>query len=383
MRNKRPVEAESLWPSETQELLLRAALCDGAQAREAFSAWKQARGFAEYADVDYLSTSLLPSVYDNFTRAEISDPWLPQMAGLHRYHWAKNAARQQSLLEVLERFHAAGLQAVVCGDFALLIGGYFNDLGDRPFLSAELILSPADAPGARRVFASLGWRAADVAPPPVAGWRSELWRAPNEQTLRVNFRWLPKPYPVVGIGRLLQHAAVVEFGGLQLRIPDATDLLLQACVCGRLVHEDIRRQFLWVADAVRVFRRGGPDLDWKRLWEESRPLCTLFPLRGALEYLRTEFDAPVPVAWLEKSRQVNIPPAELRPFYRSTRQRIGLSAAGTILTRRPWAGYVAAEQAAGHAPSAGGLLRYCTWRASLKLKKLTRFARKHAAGWLA
>ena len=369
MRINRHVEFESLWPSAAQELLLRAALCEGAQAREAFTAWKQARGFAEYADVDYLSTSLLPSVYGNFTRSEISDPWLPQMAGLHRYHWTKNAARQQTLLEVVEHFHAAGLQLVVCGGFALLLGGYFSDLGDRPFLSAELILSPADAPGARRVFASLGWRAAAATPPPVAGWRSEQWRGPDKQTLQVNFRWLPKPYPVVGADRLLRHARTVDFGSVPVHIPDATDLLLQACVCGRRVDMDVRRQFLWVADAMRVLGRSAPRIDWERLWQESRPLCTLFPLRGALEYLRTEFGAPVPENWQANAREVNIPLAELRPFYRSTRQRLGIPAAKAILSRRPWAGYVAAEQAAGRAPSAGGMFRYLAWRVSQRLRK--------------
>ena len=103
-----------------------------------------------------------------------------------------------------------------------------------------------------------------------------------------------------------------------------------------------------------VLQRSGPELDWTRLWEESRRLCTLFPLRGALEYLRTNFAAPVPEDWLANARQVNIPQAELHPFYRSTRQRHGFPAAGEILTHRPWAGYVAAEQAAGRAPSRAG-----------------------------
>ena len=135
MRINRQPEFKSLWPSATQELLLRAALCDGPQAREAFTAWKKASGFAQYADVDPLSTNLLTRVYGNLARSGISDPWLPQLAGLHRYHWTKNAARQRTLLEVVEHFHSAGLEFVVCDSFALLIGGHFSDLGERPFLA--------------------------------------------------------------------------------------------------------------------------------------------------------------------------------------------------------------------------------------------------------
>jgi hypothetical protein len=377
MQIDRQFEFESLWPTSTQELLLRAALCDGRQAHEAFNAWKNASGFTQYADVDFLSTQLLSCIYGNLERSKIPDPWLPQLAGLHRYHWARNAARQRSLLEIVERFHAVGLEFVVLGGFALLAGKYLGDLGERPLLDAQLVLTPSDAPSAQRVFTSLGWHEAAATPPPVAGWRSEHWRGRDELTVQVHFRWLPTPYPVVGIGRLLRHAALAEFGGVPVRIPDATDLLLHACVCSRLIHEDIRRQFLWVADAIRVLHRSGSNIDWERLWQESRSLCTLFPLRGALEYLRAALDAPVPETWLAKSRQVNIPPAELRPFYRSTRQPFGLPAAGARMNR-PWDGYIAAEQAAGRTPSASGLLRYFAWRASVELRKATDFGSKRA-----
>jgi hypothetical protein len=379
VRINRQLELKSALPTAAQELLLRAALCDGGQAHEAFTAWKKSCGFAQYADVDFLSTYLLPCVYGNLARTGISDPWLPQLAGLHRYHWTRNAARKRTLLAVVERFHASGLEFVILGSFALWAGKYFNDLGERPFLDAELILSPSDASSARRLFAALGWRAATTTPPPVAGWRSEPWCGPDDQTLHVHFRWLPKSYPVVGIGRLLQYATIAEFGGVPLHIPDATDLLLQACVCSRRFQEDIGRQALWIADALRVLQRSGSQIDWERLWEESRRLCTLSPLRCALEYLRTALDAPVPETWLVRARQVNIPLAELHPFYRSIKHRTGFPAARPTLSR-PWNGYVAAEQAAGRAPSAGGLFQYCAWRLSLRLKKATQFARKHATG---
>ena len=346
-------------------------------AREAFASWKKASGFSQYSDVDFLATQLLACVYGNLVRCKISDPWLPQLAGLHRYHWARNAARQKSLLEVIERFRAIGLEFVVVGSFALLAGKYLADLGERPLLDAAIVLKPSDGASTHRAFASLGWSVASAAPPPVAGWRSEEWRTPNALTVQVHYRWLPKPYPVVGIGRLLRHATLVEIGRVQFHIPDATDLLLHSCVCSRLVHEDVRRQFLWVADAMRVLQRSGSDIDWERLWLESRPLCTLFPLRSALEYLRKEFNAPVPENWLAKAREVDIPSAELYPFYRSTRQRLdSLEIKRTV--NRPWDGYVAAERAAGRSPSASGLLQYLAWRASVELRKATHFGSKHA-----
>ncbi len=80
-------------PDATQELLLRAALVEGQTGHDAFTQWKRAAGFVEYSDVDFFATYLLPSVYGNLTRAGIADPWSPQLFGLHRYHWTRNATR--------------------------------------------------------------------------------------------------------------------------------------------------------------------------------------------------------------------------------------------------------------------------------------------------
>src|ERR1700676_4195617 len=140
MPTARQLALESVWPTAMQELLLRAALADGPAARDALAEWKQATGFAQYADVDFLSTCLLPCVYANFKRSGVADPWLAQLAGLHRYHWTRNAAAMRTLLDLVGQLNARGLQFVLWGGFALLAGQYFSDLGERPLLDAELIL---------------------------------------------------------------------------------------------------------------------------------------------------------------------------------------------------------------------------------------------------
>lgn len=360
MQTARPLTIESVWPNPTQQLLLRAALFDSRLALESFGEWKQASGFRQYSDVDFLATHLLAAVYGNLTRANLSDPWLAQMAGLHRYHLAKNAARQRTLLQLAERLNDLHLQFVVIGGFALFAGQYLNDLGERPFLDADLLLAPADAPTIRRSLQSLGWAAASTAPP-IAGWRAESWRGPEKQLLELRYQWLPRPYPVVGVGRLLERSCKVDFAGQPIRIPDPADLLAEACIGGRRFQNDAARRFLWVADGVRILKRGANDIDWDRMLSESRPYQTLLPLREALHFLRREFEAPVPADWLDRAWSVAIPQAELRPFYQSIKHQLA-SPPQIPLRRRPWDGYVAAERAANRSPSATGMLRYLAWR---------------------
>jgi hypothetical protein len=363
---------ESIPADATLALLLRAALIEDASALETFAAWKQAAGFVEYSDVDFLATYLLPCVYTNFSRMTLADPWLAQLAGLHRYHLAKNAARKRTLLKLLERMTAGRLPFLLSGGFGLLTGQYFSDLGERPFLDAELILAPADGLPTRQVLESLGWHAT-TALTPVAGWRSESWRGPDGQMLQIHFRWLPRPYPVVGIHHLLRHARSADFSGLAVHIPDATDLLLSTCVGGWRVQGDRARQFLWVADAIRILQRSKNELDWNRLWCDSRSLGVLHPVCGALAYLRATFQMTVDDARLAATRPVKIMSAGMGPYEDRLDSENG-SAAGKSRRRRPWDGYLVAEQAAGRMPSASGMLRYLGWRISLRLRKAAGFA---------
>ncbi len=118
MQAPRQLTAESVWPNPTQELLLRAALGDGPFALESFCEWKTAAGVRKYSDVDFLATYLLPGIYCNLNRAGLADSWLAQMAGLHRYHFAKNGARRRSLAELIRQFNEHSLPFVVTGGFA-------------------------------------------------------------------------------------------------------------------------------------------------------------------------------------------------------------------------------------------------------------------------
>ena len=361
-------EIESIWPTAAQKLLLRAALAEGRAALDSLAAWKQATGFARYSDIDFLSTYLLPLVWSNLSRSNLSDDWLAQMAGLHRYELARNAARMRSLVEVLRHFDSSAMPFVLLGDFALLAAGYLDGLGDRPMLDAEFVIGPGDAAHAREVLSSVGWHSDEVARSPVVGWRSEYWRLSDQQTLPIHYRWLPKPYPVVGLRHLLDHARTIDSGGATVRIPDAADLVVQACIGGRRFQGDRARQLLWIADLILILRRSAADLDWDRLLRDSRLHGTLHPLREALAYAAEEFDAPVPGDWLAAAWNVQLSPAEMRPYYRSIRRKSGRTTRG-LTRRRPWDGYVAAEQAAGRTPSASGMLRYLIWRTAKRLKQ--------------
>jgi hypothetical protein len=284
-------------PTTAQLLLLRAALGDGQSAYESFTAWKKAAGYASYDEIDFASTRLLPMVYRNLARAGHDDPWMSKLLGLHRYHWIQNASAQQRLLEIASALNDEGLEFVAVGGLALWAGRYVDDLGERPMLDGEFLVSNADAPKVRQSLVSLGWRTATKMLPPIAGWQSEWWQSTGRPLVRINFRWLPKPYPVLRVERLLTYAEAAEIASVPLRIPDATDQLLYACIGNRQWRADDAHRTIWVADTFRILQRSGPKIDWDRFYRDAKLLQSVSALDESLAYLQRQFNVELPANW--------------------------------------------------------------------------------------
>lgn len=368
----------SAFPTALEALLLQAAVGNPARAADNLTAWKNASNFAKYSDVDFAATRLLPLVFSNLKSAEetfdksdnCQEPWLPQLAGLHRYHWLQNAARQRDLLEVTEALANANVDAIVLGGLSLLAAGCFNDLGERPVMKRQILISPKDAMRARKVLSACGWNPPATSPP-IAGWKSsEWWTRGEKEVFRVRYQWLPKGYPSAPVGRLLERSRIASLGGLRIRIPDPTDLLLMACLWNRRQMRDGSHRFVWAADAMRVLQRTQSPFDWNRLLRESREWKTLHPLRESLRYLRNAFGTSVPDNFLEAAFRVPLSDLDCEPFWRAAGPiSPGILAPQAKTLARPYREYFAAERAAGRAPTLRGLIYYWTWRVRSELNR--------------
>jgi hypothetical protein len=373
------IERQLLLPTAAQRLLLRAALGEGQAAYDSFTAWKKAAGYASYDEIDFVSTRLLPMVYRNLARAGHDDPWMNKLVGLHRYHWIQNASAQQRLLEIAAAFNDEGLEFVAVGGLALWAGRYINDLGERPMLDGEFLVSNADAPKIRKSLMSLGWRTATKMLPPIAGWQSEWWQSTGRPLVRINFRWLPKPYPVLRVERLLAHAEAAEIASVPLRIPDATDQLLYACVGNRQRRADDAHRTIWVADTFRVLQRSGSKIDWDRFYRDARLLQSVSAIDESLAYLQRQFNVQFPAGWTAEATKTAIAPEQNRPNPGSTPRSIWSRLMETTSVARPWQDYIAAEQTARREPSAVAWLQYCGWRVRCELSRAFAVRRQESA----
>ena len=79
--------AGGAWPSENQELLLRAGLLRGAEATDAWQRWQIANDINK---IDQGSFRLLPLVYRNLSANSVNYPLTGRLKGIYRFTLYRN-----------------------------------------------------------------------------------------------------------------------------------------------------------------------------------------------------------------------------------------------------------------------------------------------------
>lgn len=367
-------EANAL-PTPREELLLQAAIQDPALAAQTLAAWKEASSFVNYDQIDFADARLLPMVYRNLFAAESSDPWLPQLAALSKYHWFRNAACQRDVLEVANAFSDANIDHVVLGGLSLVAAGNFDDLGERPAIDRQIYIRTSQARTAGNILALLGWKPPRSLPP-VAGWRRlECWTRGEENVLQVCFQYLPKGFPIHATEAFLLRSERTKLGNVEIRIPDATDRLHIACVAGRRCTADGSFRTIWAADTARILQRASSPFDWNRLLADAQELKTLYPLRESLAYLRQTFGLSVPEEFLKESFAIPLSDADREPFrtHVGTKSPPIWSRSAKTLAR-PYRDYLAAEMTAERSPTLRGMMKYWGWRIQSEVSRSRKAA---------
>src|SRR5262249_34711473 len=108
--------APAYLPTETQELLLRAALEDPDAARAAWAVWRER---VDLAAVAVAPARILPPAYRNLLRLGIDDPEIGRLKGAYRHNWAHNQLLLRDTAAFLSSLHAADVRTLVLKGIAL------------------------------------------------------------------------------------------------------------------------------------------------------------------------------------------------------------------------------------------------------------------------
>jgi hypothetical protein len=278
------------WPTNSQELLLQAAVLEGDAALGAWRAWQAVDSVTE-TDPD--SRRLFPLLCRNLLAAGADDELIEVLKGTYRRQWLENQLKMQDAARALRVLGDEGIETMVLKG-AALAPSYYQDLGVRPMEDVDVLVRPEQASAAAEALLNAGWAhelQTDLDLVLVAthgtgfedGTRGQIdlhWYAMWSPAIEDDFWSAAEPLDVGGVTTLAQCPA---------------DQLLQVCVHGSWSDSHYLR---WVPDALAVIR-SSPELDWSRLLDRACSRAVTLPLRETLRYLHDCFDAGIPTFVLE------------------------------------------------------------------------------------
>jgi putative nucleotidyltransferase-like protein len=279
-------------PTETEELLLRAALLDGDEALEAWRRWRSASLTVED---ETLAFQVLPLAYRTIHRLDPGAEGLDLAKGVYRYVWVKNQVLARFGGQVIDELQSAGIDVLVLKGTALSLLHY-RDTGLRLMADIDLLVPREEA---RRAISVMG----KILHPKQPSFASEdrvlvehgtAWvdGSGNEVDLHWYSLWLSSPD-----AEFWEGAVPIEVDGVRSRSLCPTDHLLHVCAHGASWHPEVALR--WVTDAATVIR-STPSIDWERLVAQARRRELTITLGDALGYLRSAFGVQIPAEVLEE-----------------------------------------------------------------------------------
>lgn len=280
---------ETCWPTPTQRLLLRAALCHDAQAVDA---WTRAQREIDLDQLDAGSIRLLPLVYRNLERAHVRDPRMGRLKGVYRHAWYANQLRLRDAAAVAGELTRRGIEPMLLKGAALTLLHY-RDHGLRPMDDVDVMVRTADWSRAVNALAELAWRPrVAITPERVAATHGMELADAGGRHLDLHWHLLPDHCWPAADDEYWARARHVDLHGVRVAVLDPTDQLFHTCAHG--VKWERLPPLRWIADALAILRDPTVSIDWERLVDLGVRRRVVPALRDALGYLSTEMAAPVP-----------------------------------------------------------------------------------------
>ena len=271
-----PSPPGTVWPSETQELLLVAALAEGPVA---VGAWEAARPRLSIDELELGSFALLPLIYRNLSDAGHDDVDLPRLKGVYRRTWVRNNLLVERTTATARALLESGIRAEFV-EGVVLAARFYRELGLRPTSFVDVLVDERDLSGALTRVARAGW----TEKPGQTSSRRARYVYDREGNACILRTVLAADSTCTADGRpvafLWEPGEQDSLGGLAVPVPPPTETLLASCVSHTRV--DARRSVQWIVDAKMVLRA---DIDWERLFELARQCGQVSRVRDVLGLL--------------------------------------------------------------------------------------------------
>jgi Uncharacterised nucleotidyltransferase len=268
----------TFWPSESQELLLVAALADPPAA---VAAWQALRPRISIDELEFGSFELLPLIYRNLGLAGHDDVDLPRLKGIHRRTWVRNNMLVERTKATSKALSDDGLR----GEFvegAMLALRFYDELGLRPTSLVDVLVDVHDGAAALAALGRAGWSERGSSGPGRGGVRYVFDEAGNACVLRTTLAVDLTRH--TGNGRasawLWETGEHYGVGEADIPVPPPTETFFAVCVLHARAGSLPNVQ--WIVDAKMALRA---DIDWPRLVTLAQENGQALRVRDALGVL--------------------------------------------------------------------------------------------------
>lgn len=308
------------WPSEEQELLLRASLLQGKEALDAGQKW-QTRVNIDHLDQG--SERLLPLLYHNLREqgVDVNTSVMWKLKGFYRLNWAKNQMLFHTMTALLRELHEAGFRTMILKGTALTVL-YYQNYGLRPMADFDVLIPTAQAIDAIKRLSQFGWKPVPRSPEkftehyiPIV--HAHEFRNSKDQPFDLHWHVLEECCQADADDDFWEGAVPVRIHDVSTLALNSADQLLHACVHG--FRWNPVPPMRWITDAMVILKHPETTIDWARLINQAQQRRLILPVRDALKYLHSSFSAPIPQEVLQRLQQS--PVAKLEQLeYRYKRQ---------------------------------------------------------------
>jgi hypothetical protein len=307
------------FATDSQLLLLRAALLTGPKAGDAARCWIEANRHQSsdgFRTLEVASRRLLPLLHGNVKEGIPADI-RKELRIVHHECWAENQKLFQKLELLLQEFERVGIPTMVLKGAALSVLHY-RDMAVRPMSDFDILVPEDYGPLLVDQYVREGWTPDLI---PRDAYRSAYYyRYRHSLDLvhptrgKIDLHWhvlLDATHR--GADRAFWDGSVpLRIRGFETRTPNATDQLLHVCLHGYMYNP--MPPIRWIADAITIIRMN--EMDWNRMLRVACDLDVALPCADALAFLNAELDAKVPVEVIAQLASQPARAAERRFFAR-------------------------------------------------------------------
>lgn len=274
------------------ELLLLHAILEQSDST-AIEYYKKWMSIINLDDVEGGSFRLLPLLYKRLSKTGQDLAHLEKLKGIYRQSFYKNTLLFHKFLTILAELEKREIPVMVLKGVALA-AAYYKDTGMRPMSDADLFIREVDVQRTLKYFKEQGWqeRNGSWLDKPVKHIHSLDLISPDHYEMDIHWRAFYQCSWDGADEGLWKQTEDVSFKGVKVKILNPTQQILHNCAHG--VRWNAISSIRWIVDVLTVLKLRSDAIDWEMLVSETASRNLSLTMFYALNYLKNEFDAPVP-----------------------------------------------------------------------------------------